>query len=1022
MKTYVLIGLVVLMPLTALMAQSGQWQSMDGPYYIYNVTGISIGYQGDTYAYAVGSDLTHNYIYRYQGVSPIGNWTRVEPSIDGLKYVSASRYNGLKAYVATDENASSPLVKYSTDGGASWRPTNTPPANTAFTGIAAHPNSNQICFTSSKHVDGINSSIYKTENGGADWSATGTLPSDNDCNSICIDPNSGDQLDETTVYACFLMDQNNQGGGIYKSTNGGRDWTFLDLYGYNQSYTGIYVAVKKTEETFYQAIYAITLIDGMYDLWRADNENASWEWNPLNFTTVYHNLSPLFKVMAEDYSDQYGHYDRVYVVAQEGIYYSATGGNFIGVSSFPGEAGRFVPIKCADLDAAAQFSLPLYPDLLFFGSLYAISYLKDDLQSINMDEVTSGTNLMDVVSLDCLDNSRIRAMGRLGGYVSENPHIITEDYFKQEWGTTDCLMRYSDGHNVEGENIKCQRVSSPPDDPSYFIASGVTDQDKKVVIERGNIVAPIDEDEDPQSISALSGPLRRAAGLNCVVCDGHSKVWNAYGGYNYNVDYDMGNSPFPVKSLEYEWLSGINTNYYFCGDKGTGNNLAGFRFTSPTDRIEWLNTGLDLDNDTRANCIIKSIEDHPIAPQEKEKVIYLSTNLRIYKARFDFDNIDFSYWYPANYGIAAEHEIQDLTNYYSTIKYSIDYKPDSLVQYALGHDASDNPYIYISADSGRSWNEIGGYFRALNYQVNDLATFSDRRPNLGSMPVFLGVGTDNGVYRYPYNVKSGTLAEDETWGPGLIIVNGDVTVPVGSVLTILPGTTVKFVYNFDRIGTGSVTKSELIIKGKLKALGTASEPIVFMSSDPDAPEKGDWFTIFADTGSIDSLAYCIIKHADFGIKAYSVLALSIDHCTFEDNTTAGIYMNNAPSGTMIKNTMIDDCGNYGIGCNFGEFTAEKNTIQDCRYGIYYYGNGDPYLNGCTITCNPNLQSYFGIEILKSTTSPSPFIGATSITGFDQAGIFLNGISNSGEITNTTVTQSGVYGIRCKNSSPEINGG
>jgi hypothetical protein len=279
MKTYVLMGLVVLMPLAMVMAQSGQWESMDGPYYIYNATGISIGYQDNqTNAYAVGSDLENTYIYSYQGSSPIQEWQHKSASIPGLKYVSASRYNGLKAYVATDENASSPLVKYSTDGGASWRPTNTPPANTAFTGIAAHPNSASICFTSSKHVAGV-SSIYKTINGGADWSAVSSLPSPNDCNAICIDPNSGNEMGNTIVYACF-KDFENVRGGIYRSTNGGTNWEFrFDFYGDGDGYNGICATVKQGDPSH---IYAITWRQDSeypehYLLWYSFDSGISWD-------------------------------------------------------------------------------------------------------------------------------------------------------------------------------------------------------------------------------------------------------------------------------------------------------------------------------------------------------------------------------------------------------------------------------------------------------------------------------------------------------------------------------------------------------------------------------------------------------------------------------------------------------------------------------------------------------------------------------------------------------------------------
>jgi hypothetical protein len=280
MKTFVLIGLVVLMPFAALMAQSGQWQSMDGPYYIYNVTSISIGYQDNqTNAYAVGSDLKdsqNQYVYSYQGASPINQWSNVNQPfrIPGIKYISASRYYGQTAYASVpDDSPIGTAGVYHKTPLLDWRPTDDQPENTSFTGIVAHPNTANICFTSCKHVDGV-SSIYKTENSGADWSAASNLPSTNDCNAICIDPNSGNQLSTTTVYGCFQTD------GIYRSTNGGNTWgNRFDLYGDDAIYNGGYVAVKKNDASH---IYAITwrwddyTNDSYFTLWRTTDAGLNW--------------------------------------------------------------------------------------------------------------------------------------------------------------------------------------------------------------------------------------------------------------------------------------------------------------------------------------------------------------------------------------------------------------------------------------------------------------------------------------------------------------------------------------------------------------------------------------------------------------------------------------------------------------------------------------------------------------------------------------------------------------------------
>ena len=62
----------------------------------------------------------------------------------------------------------------------------------------------------------------------------------------------------------------------------------------------------------------------------------------------------------------------------------------------------------------------------------------------------------------------------------------------------------------------------------------------------------------------------------------------------------------------------------------------------------------------------------------------------------------------------------------------------------------------------------------------------------------------------------GTLSGNETWSAGVHVVTCDVVVPNGVVLTVSPGAIVKFKKTTD-----------LIIHGKILALGVSSNPIYF---------------------------------------------------------------------------------------------------------------------------------------------------------------------------------------------------
>jgi len=90
---------------------------------------------------------------------------------------------------------------------------------------------------------------------------------------------------------------------------------------------------------------------------------------------------------------------------------------------------------------------------------------------------------------------------------------------------------------------------------------------------------------------------------------------------------------------------------------------------------------------------------------------------------------------------------------------------------------------------------------------------------------------------------SGTLYRDKTWS-GTIRVTGDVYIPPGRTLTILPGTVVRFAVRSDSVNhlrgenNCPAPKAELIVEGTLNAQGTEGKPILF-TSDSATPSPGD---------------------------------------------------------------------------------------------------------------------------------------------------------------------------------------
>ncbi|WP_345426134.1 hypothetical protein, partial [Halioxenophilus aromaticivorans] len=111
---------------------------------------------------------------------------------------------------------------------------------------------------------------------------------------------------------------------------------------------------------------------------------------------------------------------------------------------------------------------------------------------------------------------------------------------------------------------------------------------------------------------------------------------------------------------------------------------------------------------------------------------------------------------------------------------------------------------------------------------------------------------------------SGVLTGDETWS-NTVQITGDITVPVGTTLTVEPGTTIQFQALSDDQGGGSESsRPELIVEGDLVALGTQAAPIV-LTSNAASPAAGDWGGIHQNGGDV-SLAYTTVQYSTVGLE------------------------------------------------------------------------------------------------------------------------------------------------------------
>jgi len=212
--------------------------------------------------------------------------------------------------------------------------------------------------------------------------------------------------------------------------------------------------------------------------------------------------------------------------------------------------------------------------------------------------------------------------------------------------------------------------------------------------------------------------------------------------------------------------------------------------------------------------------------------------------------------------------------------------------------------------------------------------------------VFISGCIQQGPVKISNQSVSGDIRRDTIWS-GEILITGDVVILKD--LTILPGTVVKFAVQDDkqegreipadgyndldptRLLSYAKTHSSLAIRGKLTAVGTPENRILFTSA-ADNPKIADWEAIglYGDGSLIE---YATIEWSRGGISLddeptpNSIVRNNIIRYTMWGSISTGW------SGCQVYNNEIYECGHEGIDVQGRNPIIENNTIYDCHAGI-----------------------------------------------------------------------------------------
>jgi len=210
-----------------------------------------------------------------------------------------------------------------------------------------------------------------------------------------------------------------------------------------------------------------------------------------------------------------------------------------------------------------------------------------------------------------------------------------------------------------------------------------------------------------------------------------------------------------------------------------------------------------------------------------------------------------------------------------------------------------------------------------------------------------------------------TLKKDTTW-QGTVILNGDIYVPPGVTLTVLPGTTVKLKridenspQNMFGVVSPYYPEAEIIVRGRIIAQGSEDKRIVFTSAEINARPK-DWGAINLLGSDDNIIEYCKILFAYNGVHAHGAEA-KVAHCEFAKNGV-GIsfkmeqeskdvpWYGRAANMTITHNHFFKNKG--GIGFRNSKGVIKHNLIEDNKFfGIFAKENDDMLISYNQITGN-----------------------------------------------------------------------
>lgn len=236
----------------------------------------------------------------------------------------------------------------------------------------------------------------------------------------------------------------------------------------------------------------------------------------------------------------------------------------------------------------------------------------------------------------------------------------------------------------------------------------------------------------------------------------------------------------------------------------------------------------------------------------------------------------------------------------------------------------------------------------------------------------LGIGMMLGGCLRPPVPLQGELQGELSWW-GTVYLQGDVILSPQSHLRIAPGTEVVFLTpqpGQDLLQNHpNFPGSELIVRGRLTAEGTAEQPITFRFVDPQAP-AGSWGAVNIEGSPAVSFRHCRFRQADSAVHSRDA-RVRVEESLFENNLV-GIRFNNTE--ILVESNLLQNNGT-AIRFHLGAPVIRGNLIRNNDIGIFMTSHPLGYhIEGNHLLDQRRYQVVLGEEVPEDVLLPRNYWG------------------------------------------------